>query len=92
MDELWPYIKNEITKVYFSEDQYEKIVKKQKIKYALHTSISCDLQYFRYLNTIPCDKEKFPDAKQDDCLINPDDYCRIVDYLVKDKESKQIVF
>jgi len=57
-----------------------------------HISVSCDLEYYRYLNTIPCDIEKFPDSKEDDCVLNPDDYIRIVNLLVKDKQSKQIAF
>jgi hypothetical protein len=36
--------------------------------------------------------ELFPDSKEDDCVLNPDDYIRIVNLLVKDKQSKQIAF
>lgn len=51
-----------------------------------HICISCNLPYYRYLNTKPCDSTKYPDAKQDDCLLDPVDYTNVLEYVIQLKK------
>jgi len=37
MNTFWPFVRSEVHKQYLTPEQYEEIVVKQKIKYALHT-------------------------------------------------------
>ena len=58
-----------------------------------HICISCGLKYYRFTQSIAPDKEKYPDAKEDDCLIDPVRYTEILKAIVRlQEESKQITF
>lgn len=56
-----------------------------------HICITCNLPYYRYLRTIPCDITQYPDAKEDDCLIDPADYTTILDCMIQTKNQKEAI-
>lgn len=62
-------------------------------KHYQHVCHSCNLQYYRYEKINPPNKEIFPDANHDDCVIDPTEYTRVLESLVllnnNDKNKEQ---
>lgn len=51
--------------------------------------VKCGLPYYRFVNTQYPDKEKYPNAVQDDCVIDPGAFIPIVKSIVKLKEESR---
>jgi len=51
--------------------------------------VQCSLPYYRFLNTKPPDKEKYPDAVLDDCVIDAAEYVDVVKRIIRLKEETQ---
>jgi hypothetical protein len=51
--------------------------------------VQCSLPYYRFLNTKTPNKEKYPDAVIDDCLIDAAEYVDVVKRIIRLKEGPE---